>query len=59
VRSRKHKQLALPRSFHAERRERWLDRHEREVEEHEETLRRRMLEQIERQRDVDPDRPWA
>jgi len=34
---RKHRQL--PRSFKVERREHWLDRHEREVEDHEEALR--------------------
>ena len=43
-RHRKHRQLPLPRSFKLERREHWLDRREREIEDHEETLRRRALE---------------
>jgi hypothetical protein len=40
VRSRHHRKLPLPASFKAERREHWLDRHEREAEEQEELLRK-------------------
>jgi hypothetical protein len=40
VRNRQHRKLPLPRSFKPERREHWLDRHEREVDEHEELLRK-------------------
>ena len=38
MRNRRHRELPLPRSFKPERREHWLDRYEREVEEHEEVL---------------------
>ena len=34
--NRRHRRLPLPRSFKPERREHWLDRHERQVEEQEE-----------------------
>jgi hypothetical protein len=40
VRSRRHRNLPLPASFRPDRREHWLDRHEREAEEHEELLRK-------------------
>jgi hypothetical protein len=39
-RSRQHRKLPVPVSFRPERREHWLDRHEREVDEHEELLRK-------------------
>jgi hypothetical protein len=40
VRNRRHRELPLPRSFKPELREHWLDRHEREAEEHDELLRK-------------------
>ena len=43
-RSRQHRQLPLPRSFKPERAEHWLGRHEREVEEHQEELCKRVLQ---------------
>ena len=43
-RSRRHRELPLPRSFKRQRGEHWLDRHERQVEDHEEALRKRMAE---------------
>ena len=43
-RRRRPRELPLPRSFKVERREHWLDKHEREVEDHEEALRKRALE---------------
>jgi hypothetical protein len=55
VRSRQHRKLPLPASFKPEHREHWLDRHEREVEEHEELLRK--LEASEgRLKNIDGDR---
>ena len=46
---RKHKELPLPRSF-KQRREHWLDRYEREVDEQEEELRKRASQPSERPR---------
>jgi hypothetical protein len=39
-RSRRHRELPLPLSFKRERGEHWLVRHEREVDEHQEALRK-------------------
>jgi hypothetical protein len=43
-RSRRHRELPLPASFRRERPEHWLDKRERELEEHEELLRKLELE---------------
>lgn len=37
---RRPRQLPLPRSFKPEQREHWLDRYEREIDEHQEALRK-------------------
>ena len=43
-RSRRHRELPLPRGFKLEKREHWHDKFEREAEEHEEELRERVLQ---------------
>ena len=44
MRNRQHRKLPLPQSFKPQPREHWLDRHEREAEEREEELRRRVFQ---------------
>ena len=59
VRNRRHRKLPLPASFRLERREHWLDRYEREVEEQQELLIKRLMEETAKQvgtRHVQPDR---
>jgi hypothetical protein len=41
---RRHRELPLPRSFKREPREHWLDRYEREIDEHEEAVRKRVMQ---------------
>ena len=45
MRNRRHRELPLPRSFKPERREHWLDRHEREIEEQQDLLNKRLMEE--------------
>jgi hypothetical protein len=46
VRSRRSpRELPLPRSFKPEQREHWLDKHERKLEEQQDLLRKRLLEE--------------
>ncbi len=43
---RRPRQLPLPRSFKPEQREHWLDRYEREIDEHQDLLNKRLMEEI-------------
>jgi hypothetical protein len=55
VRSRRRQsELPLPRSFKLEQREHWLDKYEREIEDHENGLRKRVLVEV-RAEDSDAD----
>ena len=54
---RRHSELPLPRSFKPEQREHWLDKCEREIEDHENGLRKRVLVEVRAEdRDADLDR---
>lgn len=58
-RSRQHRKLPLPAAFKPERREHWLDRHEREVDEQQDLLNKRLMEEATKPagtRHVQPDR---
>ena len=54
-RARQHRKQPLPASFKPEQREHWLDRHEHEVEERED-LMRKLLPASEENHDSDVDR---
>ena len=45
MRNRRHRELQLPRSFKPERREHCLDRHEREIEEQQGLVNKRLREE--------------
>ena len=45
MRNRRHRELPLPRSFKPERREHCLDRHEREIEEQQGLVNKRLREE--------------
>jgi hypothetical protein len=59
VGNRRHRELPLPCSFNAERHEHWLVRHEREIEEQQDLLNKRLMEETAKPvgtRHVQPDR---
>ena len=59
MRDSHHRELPLPSSFKPKRREHWLDRYEREVDERQDVLNKRLVEETAKQagtRHVQPNR---